>query len=148
MSGAFVNRISFQKFVDFWEYYQGLPHQREALLRMYEQMPRVLLEETTDWISIYRDPPADEEHVPGAGLETVMGGDVDNSWGGVLAAARVAGAKFPQVVAAQWALESGWGKYISGKNNFFGIKGHPGTVKHTWEVFDGHRVEIDDVFST
>ena len=37
-----------------------------------------------------------------------------------------AGAKYPHLVAAQWALESGFGKHQSGKNNFLGIKG-PGT---------------------
>ena len=34
-----------------------------------------------------------------------------------------AGAKYPEkLVAAQWALESGWGEHNSGHNNFFGIK--------------------------
>lgn len=37
-----------------------------------------------------------------------------------------AGFKFPQVMAAMWALESGWGKYTSGKNNVFNIKARPG----------------------
>ena len=32
-----------------------------------------------------------------------------------------AGAKYPQLVAAQWALESAWGEHTSGENNFFGI---------------------------
>ena len=36
------------------------------------------------------------------------------------------GFKFPQVMAAMWALESGWGKYTSGKNNVFNIKARPG----------------------
>ena len=44
-----------------------------------------------------------------------------------------AGAKFPELVAAQAALESGWGQHTSGKNNYFGIKGHPGTVVETQE---------------
>lgn len=37
----------------------------------------------------------------------------------------------PQIAplaAMQWALESGWGKYKSGKNNFFGVKGAGTTV--------------------
>jgi flagellum-specific peptidoglycan hydrolase FlgJ len=29
---------------------------------------------------------------------------------------------FVSVTIAQWALESGWGKYASGANNYFGIK--------------------------
>ena len=53
------------------------------------------------------------------------------------------GAKYPQLVAAQWALESGYGKTPSGKNNFFGIKatsGEQSTSKPTWEVINGQEV--------
>lgn len=46
-----------------------------------------------------------------------------NTWDGVMEVARSAGAKYPELVAAQWALESGWGEHTSGKNNFFGLKG-------------------------
>ena len=38
-----------------------------------------------------------------------------NTWEGIEGAAKEAGAKFPEVVAAQWALESGYGKHTSGK---------------------------------
>ena len=57
--------------------------------------------------------------------------------------ATASGAKYPQLVAAQWALESGWGKSPSGRNNYFGIKaasGETGTSKQTWEVYDGKEV--------
>jgi hypothetical protein len=64
-----------------------------------------------------------------------------NTWEGVAAAAKAAGAAFPQVVAAQWALESGWGKHTSGKNNFFGIKGS-GTKQETKEFINGKEVTI------
>jgi hypothetical protein len=40
----------------------------------------------------------------------------------VVSLTTAAGFKFPQVAAAMWALESGWGKYHSGKNNVFNIK--------------------------
>ena len=53
------------------------------------------------------------------------------------------GAKYPKLVAAQWALESAWGKTPSGKNNYFGIKAKPGessTSKGTWEVINGKEV--------
>jgi hypothetical protein len=69
-----------------------------------------------------------------------------NTWDGVKAAAKAAGARFPQVVAAQWALESGFGKHTSGKNNFFGIKGVPGTTKETKEFLNGKWVTITDTF--
>lgn len=51
-----------------------------------------------------------------------------------------AGAKFPEVVATQWALESAWGTKPSGANNLFGVKtrsGEKGTVRTTKEDLDG-----------
>lgn len=68
------------------------------------------------------------------------------SWDLIYSLAKEAGAKFPQVVAAQWALESNWGKHTSGKNNFFGIKGKPGTTVSTQE-WDGSKfITIKDTF--
>lgn len=54
-----------------------------------------------------------------------MSTDIDNSWEGISAAAETAGAKYPALVAAQWALESGWGKSSpsGAPNNLFGLKG-------------------------
>jgi len=71
-----------------------------------------------------------------------------NSWEGVQAAARTAGAKFPQVVAAQWALESGWGKHTSGRNNYFGIKGRTGegSLVSTTEFIAGMEHKVDAWF--
>ena len=66
---------------------------------------------------------------------------VANTWEGVITAAKVAGAKFPQVVAAQWALESGYGKHTSGTNNYFGLKGS-GTDHETKEFIDGKWITI------
>jgi len=68
-----------------------------------------------------------------------------NSWRGVMEAARDAGAKYPELVAAQWALESGWGKHTSGKDNYFGLKGK-GTDRLTQEVINGKTVTIKDGF--
>jgi hypothetical protein len=68
------------------------------------------------------------------------------NWKAVQAVATQMGAKFPQVVAAQWALESGWGKHVSGRFNFFGIKGTPGTSKDTKEFLNGRWVTITDTF--
>lgn len=69
----------------------------------------------------------------------------NNTWEGIKAAAKAAGAKFPEVVAAQWALESAYGTATSGKNNFFGIKG-PGTIKTTQEDYGKGLVTIKDSF--
>lgn len=57
-----------------------------------------------------------------------------------------AGARFPELVAAQAALESGWGEHVSGKNNYFGIKGSPGTVVTTREVYNGKEVMVEAEF--
>ena len=67
----------------------------------------------------------------------------------IVSMATTAGAKHPQLVAAQWALESGWGKTPSGKNNYFGIKAsanESGTSKATWEVYGGQEVNTSARF--
>jgi hypothetical protein len=69
----------------------------------------------------------------------------DNTWAGVASAAKAAGALYPDLVAAQWALESGWGKKLSGKNNYFGIKGK-GTAHATQEFEGGKFVTINAEF--
>ena len=73
---------------------------------------------------------------------------IANTWDGVKTAAKIAGAKFPQVVAAQWACESGWGQYRSGTNNVFGLKGSKGdgTLVKTKEFIAGMELTIDDWF--
>jgi uncharacterized protein YcbK (DUF882 family) len=67
--------------------------------------------------------------------------DVANTWEGVLATAKQAGAKWPECVAAQWALESGWGKHFSGTWNAFGLKGS-GSKVDTQEFINGKWVTI------
>ena len=60
-----------------------------------------------------------------------------------------AGAKYPNLVAAQFALESAWGTALSGKNNFFGIKAtgnEPATVHRTREVINGRDVYVNARF--
>jgi hypothetical protein len=68
-----------------------------------------------------------------------------NTWDGVVAAAKAAGAKFPEVVAAQWALESGYGKHTSGTHNYFGLKGE-GSERETKEFINGNWVTINAGF--
>jgi flagellum-specific peptidoglycan hydrolase FlgJ len=72
-------------------------------------------------------------------------GTQKTGWNSIVTAARAKGAKFPELVAAQWALESDWGRSVSGRNNFFGQKG-PGTSKATWEVVNGRRVNTTASF--
>ena len=64
-----------------------------------------------------------------------------NTWEGVQAAGRYFGARFPEVVAAQWALESSWGKHTSGTHNYFGLKGN-GSDVDTKEFINGQWITI------
>ena len=70
-------------------------------------------------------------------------------WLQVYALAKAAGDKYPEVTASQWALESGWGKSMSGKNNPFGQKAgsqEPGSVVSTREVVNGRSVMMNQKF--
>ena len=139
-------RLGIDQFTAFFRWYKGLPHQDLAIATLWKAIPVSLLEDDADWIQTWRDPAIEEEpEVP----ICLPGRETDNSWGGVLAAARKAGAKFPEVVAAQWALESAWGEHVSGDNNYFGIKaadGEPYSMCTTWEHYDGKDVTIQAKF--
>ena len=139
-------RLGIDQFRSFFVWYKGLPHQDLALAELWKLMPVSLLEEDADWIQTWRDPAIEEDpEVP----VVIPGRETENSWGGVLAAAKKAGAKFPEVVAAQWALESAWGGHVSGDNNYFGIKaanGEPYSTCTTWEHYDGKDVTIQAKF--
>ena len=76
---------------------------------------------------------------------STRGGSGGPGWDKVVAMARANGAKFPELVAAQWALESDWGRSTSGRNNYFGQKG-AGTRRNTWEVVGGQRVNTSASF--
>ncbi len=45
-----------------------------------------------------------------------------NTWDYIVEKAKAAGAKYPELVAAQYMLESGRGKHQSGVNNYFNLK--------------------------
>jgi hypothetical protein len=67
------------------------------------------------------------------------------SWFDISTMAGKAGAKYPELVAAQWALESAWGSSTSGKNNYFGIKG-TGTKRQTTEFVNGKEITVVEEF--
>jgi len=93
------------KLIDAAKYYKELPHQLAAWNWLQEQLTKKQLNEFAELYRSAVDPkPA-----------------YQNTWNGIRQAAADTGAKFPEVVAAQWALESGWGKHTSGKNNYFGL---------------------------
>jgi hypothetical protein len=70
----------------------------------------------------------------------------ENTWDGIYNSAKQAGAKYPECVAAQWALESSWGKHVSGKHNYFGLKGAGGSDCETSEFIDNKWITITDGF--
>lgn len=120
------------KLTDVAKNYKELPHQINALEWLQTKIPADVLEQFADK---YR-------------TETSAKLAFENNWEGVLAAAQKAGAKYPEVVAAQWALESGWGKSTSCDFNYFGIKDKDGQgcyVK-TKEFYGGKEVTIKDWF--
>ena len=121
------------KLRDFFKHYRGEPHQAAAIDMLQSMMPESLLRPDSEWVESFRAAP------PPKPLET------PNTWVGVMDAAKRAGARYPELVAAQWALESGHGKHTSGKNNYFGLKG-PGTKTRTQEVINGKTVTITDEF--
>jgi hypothetical protein len=117
----------FIKLTDAAKFFSEEPHQIEA----WDWLQGTLTPETLDtFASKYRTKPAPKPVVVD-----------DNTWDGVYAAAKQAGAKFPECVSAQWALESGWGKHTSGQNNYFGLKGS-GTSVNTQEFINGKWITI------
>jgi hypothetical protein len=123
------------RLTDVVKYYKGLPNQIKALQTLERLLGEEGLSDSQEWVQLWRLPPVKPP------TRTF-----DNTWDGIEAAAAAAGAKFPEVVAAQWALESAYGTAVSGKNNFFGIKGTPGTLKTTWEDYGNGPVTIKATF--
>ena len=120
------------KLVDAAKYYKELAHQQDAFAWLETKIPASVLEE---FAVKYRDDPEPEPEFP-------------NTWEGVLGAAKKAGAKFPECVAAQWYLESAQGKHVACTHNYFGIKAKDGEGCYvtTQEVYGGQAVTIKDWF--
>jgi hypothetical protein len=114
---------------DVAKYYNNQEHQNFALDFLQDQIPPGTLAKFSD---LWRSGP--KNNIPSTG-----------SWDGVVELATKAGAKYPELVASQWALESNWGKQPSGTHNYFGLKGS-GTNKTTTEYVNGKAVTIKDNF--
>ncbi len=71
-----------------------------------------------------------------------------NTWEGVCEAAKDAGAKWPALVGAQWALESGWGRHTpaGAPHNYFGLKGDNDQASETKEFIGGVWITISAEF--
>ena len=124
-------QLTAEEWERIFHWYKGEPQQRRAIeiLRQHvNEVDATLLTEGAAWLSTYRErPPAPA--------------DYPNTWEGVKAAAQACGAKFPELVAAQWSLESAHGTAVSGKHNYFGLKGS-GSQHVTQEEVDGKMVTI------
>jgi len=119
---------------DLFRFYKALPHQTAAISELEALINKTnphILGRDQGWFKTWSV----------AGKQTTF----PNTWEGMIEAARVAGAKFPELVAAQWALESSHGKVVSGRNNFFGLKGE-GSATKTQEFINGQWVTITDSF--
>ena len=119
---------------DLFRYYKGLPHQMAAITELEFAINKAnphILGRDQGWFKTWSV----------AGKQS----NFPNTWEGILEAARVAGAKFPELVCAQWALESSYGKLVSGRNNFFGLKGD-GTATETQEFINNQWITITDSF--
>ena len=114
---------------DVAKYYNNQEHQNFALDFLQENLAPGILAKFSD---LWRSGPKNQ--IPSNG-----------SWDGVVELAREAGAKFPELVAAQWALESNWGRSTSGTHNYFGLKGK-GTTVATTEYVNGVAVSTRDGF--
>lgn len=119
------------RLVDAVKFSKGEPHQLAAWQWLDDALTA---EQRTEFALLFRSAP-----IAKAGL------GVANTWDGILAAANKAGAAFPELVAAQWALESAWGKKLSGQHNYFGLKGG-GTSTETREFVNGDWITITDDF--
>jgi hypothetical protein len=122
------------RLLDLVRFYRSLPHQMAAITELEEAINKAdpkLLNRTQPWFKTWSQ----------AGKQL----SIPNTWDGIILAGRTAGAKFPELVAAQWALESNHGKVVSGRNNFFGLKGD-GTDTSTQEFINGHWVTITASF--
>lgn len=118
------------KLTEAAEYYKGLPHQIEAFNWLQSLV-------STSNLELFAKKYRNQEQVKPVTTTEVF----TNTWSGVVAASKAAGSKFPEVVAAQWALESGWGKHTSGAHNYFGLKGNGSNV-NTQEFLNGKWITI------
>ena len=122
------------RLADLFRYYRALPHQLAAITELEHAIDKAnphILGRDQGWFKTWSV----------AGKQS----NFPNSWEGVLEAARVAGAKFPELVAAQWACESGYGKFVSGRHNYFGLKGS-GTGTKTQEFINNQWITITAEF--
>ena len=123
------------------KYFKGIKNQIDAFTWLDNNLT---VDQKTKFADLYR---------LDTNQQIIINDNKNNSWDGVIACAQKAGAKFPEVVAAQWALESNWGKNTSGKNNYFGLKGKGSSVgtkefiNDQWIEINADFINFPDIFS-
>ena len=124
--------ITLEQLFRFW---RDLPHQRAAIVELQADLQQnnyaVVMRRDRDWFKTWSQ---DGKQI-----------EAENTWSGVKAAASRVGSKYPELVAAQWACESGWGKHTSAPYNYFGLKG-AGEKAVTQEYVNGKWITITDSF--
>ena len=122
------------RLLDLMRFYRSLPHQMAAITELEEAIlasnPNVFNRDQ-EWFKTWSQ-----------AKKQIL---ITNTWDGFVTAGRLAGAKYPELVAAQWFLESSAGKLVSGRNNFFGLKGE-GSLTTTQEFINGNWITIRDSF--
>ena len=87
------------RLLDLARFYRALPHQMAALQELEAAINKSnpnILGRNQAWFKTWSQ--------SGKILE------ITNDWNGITKAARIAGAKFPELIAAQWSLESDNGR--------------------------------------
>ena len=79
------------KLLDVIEHYKGLDHQKQAIESLEKLLGPDGLSDDAEWVKQWRKPTP----------PTPKPQQFTNTWDGIKAAAKAAGAKFPEVVAAQ-----------------------------------------------
>jgi hypothetical protein len=143
-----TNRIPTNNYVNHYDKYKA--HHRaffQAVLDRVTELDPEALQPGGDlrdiWVAAVETKapsPTPNDIVPAGSLS---GAPV--TWESMIELARVAGARYPELVAAQGALESDWYRKSSGTHNYFGLKGS-GTTKSTQEFIDGKWITVRDGF--
>lgn len=143
-----TNRIPTNNYVNHYDKYKA--HHRaffQAVLDRVTELDPEALQPGGDlrdiWVAAVETKapsPTPNDIVPAGSLS---GAPV--TWESMIELARVAGARYPELVAAQGALESDWYRKSSGTHNYFGLKGS-GATKSTQEFIDGKWITVRDGF--
>lgn len=121
--------------------FEPAPAAQETYIMKPAEIPEPDNSGWSDWLPKRQQTPRAGSGVTRTG--TPIAGKPSEFFNEVYTAAKRAGARFPELVASQAALESGWGKSPSGRNNYFGQKAtskQPGRDVKTKEFIGGRMI--------